>query len=128
VGSQQLYLLILSLLLVGISIYAGYNFLSIYYQDNNREQLLAKITQLHQDALLYRKKTLELGGGEGSFNSWSYSNNLNNSEKTKIDFSSYEDKIIFKATGDVIGWDGESGTEVWVRFSEKTGKTIRFLN
>ncbi len=130
-GNQQLLLLVLSFLLVALSIFVGYNLAIEYQQESNRDELLKVINQLYYEASVFRKKVGELGGGNGSYANWKIENkfkNIKNVENIDIDYTFYKDKIVFKALGDVTGWDGKNKTKVWVRFSDQNGKTIRILN
>ena len=59
-GSQQLFLIVLSLLLVSLAIFTGFQFTNDYYQNSHRDTLLENINNLHSSAVQYRKKMTEL--------------------------------------------------------------------
>ena len=127
-GSQQLFLLVLAVLLVSLAIFTGFRFTNDYFQNSYRDTLLNEINTLHNSAVQYRKKMGELGGGSGSYKGWSASTAELKSNGSTIEYTIYDDRIIFMAMGNQTGWDGENGVKTWVRFSEKNGKTVRFLN
>lgn len=127
-GSQQLLLIVLSILLVGLVIYSGFKFTNKYYQNSDREILLSRISSLHNSATHYRKKVIEFGGGGGSYEGWKVSQDELNLGDASIEFVIHDDKITFFAVGNSTGWDGVENTKAWVKYSDKSGRTIRFLN
>ena len=127
-GSQQLLLLVLTILLVGLVLVSGYKFTNDYYQNSDREQLLSRINHLYNSAAQYRKKVTEFGGGNGFYNGWVISDEELNFGNSSIEYVIHDDKITFLGVGSTTGWNGNENTKTWVKYSDNSGKTIRFLN
>ena len=127
-GSQQFFLLVLSVLLVSLAIFSGFQFVNSHYQNSDRVILVEKIEILYNSASKYRKSLVELGGGSGSYKGWNIPKGKLSSENIAVSCVIYSDKIIFMAKSDEIGWDNKNNIKTWVRYSDKNGKTVRFLN
>jgi hypothetical protein len=127
-GSQQLFLLVLGLLLVALVLFTGFQFTGDYYENVHREKLLEEIQSLQNNAIQYKKKAIEFGGGSGSFIGWTTSQNRLINDNHTIKYVAENNRITFFAEGTVVGWDDKEGIKMWVRYSDKTGRTVRYLN
>lgn len=127
-GSQQLLLIVLTILLVGLVIFSGFKFTNNYYQNSDRELLLNRIQTLYHSATQHRKKVTEFGGGAGSYEGWKGSESELNFGNSSIRYVVHDNKITFFAIGNTTGWNGVEKTKAWVKYSDNSGKTIRFLN
>ena len=127
-GSQQLFLIVLTVLLVALAIFSGFQFAIEYYHNADRELLIENINILYDMAAKHRKKLVELGGGSGSYKGWEIPQSQLSSTDVDISFVEYPDRIIFLAKSNEIGWDNKNNIKVWVRYSDKNGTTIRYLN
>jgi hypothetical protein len=70
VGQQQLLLIVLGVIIVGVAVVVGINI----YQANERKAILDSLTtttlQLATQLMEYYKKPATFGGGGGSYNGW----------------------------------------------------------
>ncbi len=128
-GSQQIFLIVLTLMLISLAIFSGFQFVNEHYKNSDREILVEQVNFLYNTASKYRKKLVELGGGSGSYEGWEIpSNNIIGAENTTFRFLTNSDKIVFCAERNKIGWDNKRKIKIWVRYSDKNGRTVRFLN
>lgn len=111
-GSQQLLLIVLGVILVGLAIYAGYNIAKDYLENTNREQLITSIYDLGLLAQQYYKKDVSAGGGGGSFIGWSIPIQLRNTEVGNYNAVVSFDKINITAVGKEIGMNGLTNVRV----------------
>lgn len=128
-GSQQIFLIVLTLILISLAIFSGFQFVNEHYKNSDRKILIEQINFLYNTASIYRKNLLELGGGSGSYDGWEIpSNNIIGAENTTFKFAANSNKIVFMAEKNKIGWDNNSKIKIWVRYSDQNGRTVRFLN
>ena len=66
-GQQQLLLVILGVIIVGIAIVVGINMFQTFKADSNRDALLSDLQNIASLAEAYWKKPEEMGGGGESF-------------------------------------------------------------
>lgn len=66
-GSQQLLLILLGIILVGVAIVVGFSITSHQTMLSNRDAIIADITDLSMNALEYRSRPLSRAGGGGSY-------------------------------------------------------------
>lgn len=107
-GTQQLLLIVISVFVVGLTIFAGYNLILNYLQSSNREQLISTLQNLCVSAQQYYKKPREQGGGDGSFIGWSIPSQLQRTDAGTFRAVVKEDKINFNAIGTQPGLNGKS--------------------
>ncbi len=69
-GQQQLMLIALGVILVGIAVAIGINLFSESVTDTNRHELVSALTTLSAMAQEYYKKPTMLGGGNKKFKKW----------------------------------------------------------
>jgi len=66
-GTQQILLLILSVIIIGIAVAAGLQMQHAQAVNNHRQIMIARINDLVHQALAYRKTPVQQGGGGGSY-------------------------------------------------------------
>lgn len=113
-GQQQLLLIVLGVILVGIAIVVGINLFSSNATAANRDQLVSDINNIAVDAMAYYKKPANLGGGEGSFIGWEMPEYYKKYESGKIKFKikKKKDQVIITATGVDVGNDNKSKIKI----------------
>ena len=108
-GQQQLLLIALGIIVVGIAVAVGMNQFSTSAVEANRDRLISDLNFLSVVAQAYYKKPASYGGGGQSFTGWEFPDYFKNYEsgkiKAKIKKGGNEVKII--ATGTEIGVDGK---------------------
>ena len=66
-GQQQLLLIVLSIIIVGIAIYAGFFLLASNKADHNRQALIADLLNYANKAQQYYRTPAQMGGGSLNF-------------------------------------------------------------
>jgi len=109
VGQQQLYLLVLAIILVGIAVAVGMNRFSTSAAEANRDQLILDLNFLSVAAQSYYKKPASYGGGGQSFTGWELPEYFKDYEigKIRIKIKKRRNEVTIKATGTEIGRDGK---------------------
>jgi Tfp pilus assembly protein PilE len=67
-GQQQLLLIVLGVIIIGIAVAVGINMFSSNAVDANRDAVTADLTQLASKAQQFYKKPVTMGGGGNDFN------------------------------------------------------------
>lgn len=66
-GTQQILLVVLTVIIVGISITAGFQIQRVQSVNNHRQIMIARINDLVFQALVHRRMPANMGGGDGSY-------------------------------------------------------------
>lgn len=111
-GSQQILLIALGIILVALAIFAGYGIAKDYLENTNREQLISTIYDIGLLAQQYSKKDVKAGGGSGTFNGWMIPNQLRSTESGNFNASVSRDKVNLTAVGKEIGMNGITNVRV----------------
>jgi len=107
-GIQQLLLIVLSIIAVGVAVYISYNLVIYYLQTSNREQLVIQLKNLCIAAQQYYKKPKEQGGGGGSFEGWHIPKQFSKTDDGIFRAVIKNDKINLHAIGTQIGLDNKN--------------------
>ena len=102
-GSQQLLLIVLGIIVVGLMIFAGATMMRSYSESSNREQIIANMYDLGILAEAYFKKTAAAGGGGGSFIGWEIPSQLKNTSAGTFEQSVNDKSVDISCNGKYIG-------------------------
>ncbi len=69
-GQQQLLLILLTVILVGLAIVIGIVISNVYSTDSNRTSMISELNNMGSQARKYYLETTQLGGGNQSFTGW----------------------------------------------------------
>jgi hypothetical protein len=69
-GQQQLLLIVLGVIIVGIAVVVGINVFTASSSSSNRDAVISDCTNLASLAQQYYRKPTALGGGNNAFTSW----------------------------------------------------------
>ncbi len=69
-GQQQLLLIVLGVIIVGIAIVVGITIATTSAQSSNRDQVISDLNTLASYAHQYYRKTTSMGGGGSTFTGW----------------------------------------------------------
>ncbi|OGU83559.1 MAG: hypothetical protein A2279_01290, partial [Stygiobacter sp. RIFOXYA12_FULL_38_9] len=69
-GQQQLLLIVLGVIIVGIAVVVGINVFTASSSQANRDAVISDLTNLASLAQQYYRKPTALGGGGNTFTSW----------------------------------------------------------
>jgi hypothetical protein len=111
-GQQQLLLIVLSVIVVGIAGYGGIRLLQTYNQSNDRDIIITHIYQLAAAAEQYYQKTKNAGGGGYSYTGLQIPKNMLVSLQDSIGFTAYSKYVVFSGYGKVIGNDSKNVVRV----------------
>ena len=69
-GQQQLLLIVLGVIIVGIAVVVGINVFTASSSSSNRDGVVSDLTNLASLAQTYYRKPTALGGGNNTFTGW----------------------------------------------------------
>ena len=69
-GQQQLWLIVLGVIIVGIAVVVGINVFTASAASSNRDAVIADLTTIGSMAQGYYRKPTALGGGNNTFTGW----------------------------------------------------------
>ena len=118
-GSQQLLLIILGTIVVGIMVIVGISLFNDHAAATNRDAVANDLVHAASYAQMWRKKPVTQGGGGGSFAGfnlrWVF-RDLENTNGTYSIFGSGSDSlIIIEGVGSQPGYDGTEPVKVSIR-------------
>jgi len=117
-GSQQLLLIVVSVMVVGLAAYAGFNIGKDYIENSNRDQIISSLYDLGLKAQAYYKKDASQGGGGRSFLGWNIPSQLHNTPSGIFDEVVRSDRIDLSGIGTVIGRNGNTNIRVTARVDQ----------
>ena len=123
-GSQQLLLIILGMIVVGIAVAVGISLFNDHASATNRDGVANDLVHAASIAQMYRKKPLPQGGGGGSFVGFDLRTSvkeLKNSNGTYSVFGAPTDSlIIIEGIGTQPGYDGLGPVKVSIKVFQST--------
>ena len=75
-GQQQLLLIVLGVIIVGIAVVVGINVFTAQSEESAKDAIVSDCTTLGSMAQQYFRKPIAMGGGSNSFTNWSIPTNL----------------------------------------------------
>jgi hypothetical protein len=119
-GQQQLLLIALGIIVVGIAVVVGINQFSISAAQSNRDQLYSDLNFISAFARAHYKKPVEFAGGGNSFANFEIPTALLENENGTLEHTQTghnKDHIHFTATGTELGEDGIKPIQIEVRIT-----------
>jgi len=109
-GQQQLLLIVIGVIIVGIAIVVGINLASTSAQSANRDAVIADLNNIGAYAQQYYRKPPSLGGGGNSFEGWTIPPSLATTGNGTYSISGepQANVVTIVGTGNEIGNDGET--------------------
>lgn len=108
-GQQQLLLITLSVIVVGISIAIGIAMFSSNAIEQKRNEIINECTLIASEAQLYYRKPKALGGGGKSFIGWKIQKEYNSTEAGFfVQTSIRQEEVIITGTGNELVTDTDS--------------------
>ena len=116
-GQQQLLLIALGVIVVGIAVAVGMNQFSTSAAEANRDQLISDLNFLSVVAQGYYKKPASYGGGGNSYTGWEFPDYFKNyvAGKIKAKIKKKGNEVKLTATGTEIGMDGKKIVKVEIK-------------
>ena len=115
-GQQQLLLIVLGVIIVGLSIYGGIRVMDSFNQSSERDQLMVHLQSIVSDARTYAAKPAYLGGGAGTFTGFSPARNTTTTERFRIYPGVNPNILTLTGYGSVTGADGTNPVQVLLLF------------
>jgi Tfp pilus assembly protein PilE len=129
-GQQQLLLIILGVIVVGIAVAVGITMFTDNAQSANRDAVTNDLVNLASRAQQYYRRPKALGGGEGSFVGLALTQLTSkavNSNGTYAMGTPTATNVVLTGTGTETGFDGSQKVKVemtvWADSSKITGNT-----
>ena len=72
-GQQQLLLIVLGVIIVGVAIWVGVAMFSAYSVSSNKQAIILDLQSLEQDIIAYSRKPRVMGGGGGNMTGYAIS-------------------------------------------------------
>ena len=120
-GSQQMLLIIVGVLMVGLSIAIGITLFTDSASASNRDAIASDLEVQASRAQVYQKRPKSLGGGGGSFVGFHISNGtLKNDNGTYSVSSSSATSVTIQGVGHEIGYDRTTPVKVAMTVSADT--------
>lgn len=118
-GSQQLLLIILGMIVVGIMVIVGISLFNDHASATNRDAVANDLVHASSMAQMYRKKPTMQGGGGGSFVGFDLRTAIksmrNNNGSYAVTGTVTDSLIIIEGTGNQPGYDNALPVKVSIR-------------
>jgi Tfp pilus assembly protein PilE len=105
-GQQQLLLIVIGVIIVGIAIVVGINLASTNAQSANRDAVIADLNNIGAFAQQYYRKPTTMGGGGNSFTGWTIPPNLTKTGNGTYTATVGATVVTIVGTGNEKGNDG----------------------
>jgi hypothetical protein len=117
-GQQQLLIIVLGVLIVGMAIYGSFNLMDSYTQSHQRDLIIQRMNILVGEAKKYVTKTASLGGGDGSFLGFNPPAKLATTPEMRIYSTAGDTWVLFQGYGTTTGEDGKSPVQIVGQFDK----------
>ncbi|MBI5463572.1 MAG: hypothetical protein HY966_01300 [Ignavibacteriales bacterium] len=121
-GQQQLLILVLVAIIVGIAIYGATHLMEAYNQSSERDVIIHRLNYLVAEAKKYAEKPTSLGGGAGSFRGFVPAAMLTVTNEMTISTTAGDTWVLFQGIGKTIGEDGRTPVQIVGQFDKPTDK------
>ena len=121
-GQQQLLLIVLGVIIVGIAIVIGISLFRAKAVDSNREALVSDLYHLEYLAQEYYKRPAPFGGGGNSFSGFTLpaTNTSNGNGTYSISVAGTATEITFQGVGNETGDDGSTPVKLQLYVSRSS--------
>ena len=97
-GQQQLLLIILGVIIVGIAIAVGLSLFSAQSVQSNKDAMINDLNNIAAQAYQYRIRPASMGGGQGSYNSFALPTKMATNENGVYAPTASTDEVVILAT------------------------------
>ena len=111
-GQQQLLLIALAVLIVGLAVVVGINQFSTGSSTTNRDAVVSDLVNLGSMAQSYYRKAASLGGGGNSFTGWTIPTQFASTGNGTYTATAAALSVTIVGTGNQIGNDGTNPVKV----------------
>jgi hypothetical protein len=127
-GQQQLLLIVLGVIIVGITIVVGITLFKANAVQSNRDGLISEMTAVAALAQEYYRKPSELSGGSNSFTGFVIPTNLQRTTNGRYSATVRAQSITLVGRGVEIGNNGTSVVRVTMRVGANSMLSVRINN
>ena len=113
-GQQQLLLIVLGVIIVGIAVVVGINVFTASSSQANRDGVIADCTNLASMSQQYYRKPTALGGGGNTFTGWTIPAALDTTGNGTYSVTVVAQTVTLVGTGNETGNNGTSNVKVTV--------------
>ena len=111
-GQQQLLLIVLGVIIVGIAVVVGINVFTASSVQANRDAVISDMTNLASMSQQYYRKPTALGGGGNTFTGWTIPGNLQSTANGSYTATVAAQSVILVGAGNETGDDGSTPVNV----------------
>ena len=111
-GQQQLLLIVLGVIIVGIAVVVGINVFTASSSQANRDATISDLTNLASLAQQYYRKPTALGGGGNTFTGWTLPASLDTTGNGTYSVTVAAQTVTLVGTGNEKGNNGTSAVQV----------------
>lgn len=111
-GQQQLLLIVLGVIIVGIAVVVGISVFTASGSAANRDAVISDLTNLTAMAQQYYRKPTALGGGNRTFTGWSLPSSLDTTGNGVYTVTIAAQSVTLTGTGNETGNNGTSAVKV----------------
>lgn len=111
-GQQQLLLIVLGVIIVGIAVVVGISVFTASSSQANRDGVVSDLTNLASLAQQFYRKPVALGGGARTFTGWSIPSSLDTTGNGVYAVTVAAQSITLTGTGNENGNNGTSAVKV----------------
>ena len=128
-GQQQLLLITLGALIVGMAVYAGIRLMGSYQQSNERDLIVQQMNILVLEAKKYAARPTNLDGGDGRFSGFQPPGDLAQTDRIRIYTGATDSAITFSGFGSINGDDGQTPVQVVMQYTLSQDRpTVEIVN
>ena len=107
-GQQQLLLIVLGVIVVGIAVVVGINLFNANATSANRDGVISDLNDLGAMAQQYYKKPTSMGGGGNTFTGWTIPTGLDSTANGTYSATVAAQTVTITGTGTELGNDGSN--------------------
>lgn len=107
-GQQQLLLIVLGVIIVGIAIVVGINIATTSAQGSNRDAVIADLNTIGNYAQQYYRKPSSMGGGNNTFTGWTIPPAIDTTGNGTFATTVAAQTVTLVGTGNETGNDGST--------------------
>ncbi|HPN38396.1 MAG TPA: hypothetical protein PL041_08325 [Melioribacteraceae bacterium] len=111
-GQQQLLLIVLGVIIVGIAVVVGINVFTASSSNANRDAVVSDLTNLASNAQQFYRKPVALGGGGNTFTGWTIPTNLTSTPNGSYTATVAAQSVTLVGLGNELGNDGTDPVQV----------------
>lgn len=97
-GNQQILLIILATIIVGIAVSVGISMTREYYDDSTGDSVQAALLRVVNDAIIYYERPSSIGGGGKSFKGYTLADNAKSDDNARYSIGNLSNGIF------VVAW------------------------